>query len=106
MELGVKTAQPNSPSHHGLALGDNRQQGGQVVDGINVVLLDRCLYGRAVGYIDNFGWPRVFQYSLRLGSRYVSGNHMFVTITFAQLHREFRTYLSGGSNDQNILHTN
>ena len=89
-----QTVDANLPSQLRLRLGNHRQQGCQVVDGVDIVFLHHLGNAGTVGHIGQCRRTTVLQFALRLGTGDISGHHMFVTITCSEFACQFRTDLS------------
>ena len=119
MDEGVKTAhccsarhfehvpQPvhtNVPSQFGLVLCHHRKQRSQVVDRIDVVLLHHGGNGGSVGHIANFAGTALAQHFVGFSTRDVAGHDIVVAVNAAKFHGEFRTDLSGGTDEPEFFH--
>lgn len=92
------------PSQFGLVLCHHRKQRSQVVDRIDVVLLHHGGNGGSVGHIANFAGTALAQHFVGFSTRDVAGHDIVVAVNAAKFHGEFRTDLSGGTDDQNFFH--
>ncbi len=75
-----QTVDADAPGQTWLALGYHGEQGGQVVDGINVVFLHGVGYLLGIGDVGKGHGPRLAKCPFRLSARDVASHHMLVAI--------------------------
>ena len=92
------------PSQQGFGLGNGREQGGEVVDGVDVVLFDDGSQLGGIGDIGLFRRAALEQHALGLSALDVTGNNSGVWDFPTQFHGKLRANLARGANDENILH--
>ena len=94
----------DAPGQARLRLGHHREQGGKVVDGVNMVLLHHLGNHRSVGDIGHRRRAALQEFTVRLGTLDIARHHVAAAIAPTQFPGEFRAYLPGGPNDQDIIH--
>ena len=99
----VQAVHVHIPGQERLLLADGRQDGSQVIDGVNVVLPHHLLDGLPLGYVNELERARIPQ--RRVGPSPVAGGHnVFAAVSLAQGHGQLRTDLPYRSGDKDLLH--
>ena len=100
-----QSADTDFPGQQRFVLCHGAEQGGEVVDGVDVVFLDGVGDLLCVGDVHFHRGSRFEQFSFRLGAFDVSGNDVSGRVGVSQFHCQFRADLSGGADNQYVFHS-
>jgi hypothetical protein len=87
----------------GLLLADGREDGGHVIDGVDVVFADDAVERFSLGHVDELERAGIAQFIA--GVCPVAGRHdVVVAVALAKGQRQFRTDLAACTRHENLLH--
>ena len=90
------------PTQHGVELGGGAQDGGEVVDGVDVVLLHGSGYLHDLRRVDTLNGTALVGVALQRTK--VAAHNIVVTIDVSQITGQLGTYLSAGTNYKYSFH--
>ena len=102
LETVHQASDTDVPSQHGVELGSGAEDGCQVVDGVDVVLLHRSGNLHDLCTVDTL--DRTTLVGVAFERTEVAANDVAVAIGVAQHAGQFGTNLSAGTNNKNFFH--